>query len=189
MILLNIFPQNPNWKWECRLRPYRPLRTWFLSRQKFATSQNKLPAKFWKKILITFWDMIFSTFRAENVFFLFNNLLLNWPLHIFVRIVFQKFSFFKNFVADMAVRYTLCVHYTLCAQCIQCTERGMGGEINWWVVYVGSAPLATAALLLRIQSSLQNHMWTSNTKEWPTHVRPPKNIKTNFIVRLTLNGL
>jgi hypothetical protein len=52
-----------------------------------------------------------------KVCFWFKNLLLNWPLFIFVRIVFRKLCFFTDILADMAVRYTLCLRYNLCAYC------------------------------------------------------------------------
>ncbi len=34
--------------------------------------------------------------------------------------------------------------------------------------------LATAALWVLIQTSLKNHKWATNAKEWPTHSSPPK---------------
>ncbi len=56
-------------------------------------------------------------------FFLFKNLLLNWPLLSFVRLVFRKFRFFPVIVSDIAVCYTVCVRYTLCAHCVNWTVR------------------------------------------------------------------
>jgi hypothetical protein len=37
--------------------------------------------------------------------------------------------------------------------------------------------LATAALWVRIQTSLKNHKWATEAKEWPTHSSPPKEKK------------
>jgi hypothetical protein len=37
----------------------------------------------------------------------------------FVKKVFQKFSFFTDTVADLAVRCTLCGLYALCAHCMK----------------------------------------------------------------------
>ncbi len=34
--------------------------------------------------------------------------------------------------------------------------------------------LATAALWVRIQTSLKNRKWATKAKEWPTHSSPPK---------------
>jgi hypothetical protein len=36
--------------------------------------------------------------------------------------------------------------------------------------------LATAALWVRIETSLKNTTWGTKAKEWPKHSRPPKNI-------------
>ncbi len=37
--------------------------------------------------------------------------------------------------------------------------------------------LATAALWVRIQTSLKNTKWATSAKKWPTHSSPPKNIQ------------
>jgi hypothetical protein len=34
--------------------------------------------------------------------------------------------------------------------------------------------IATAVLWVRIQTSLKNHKWATEAKEWPTHSSPPK---------------
>ncbi len=34
--------------------------------------------------------------------------------------------------------------------------------------------LATAALWVRIQTSLKNQKWATSAKKWPTHSSPPK---------------
>ncbi len=36
-----------------------------------------------------------------------------------------------------------------------------------------ACPLATAVILVRIQTSLKNHKWAAKAKEWPTHSSPP----------------
>jgi hypothetical protein len=41
-----------------------------------------------------------------------------------------------------------------------------------WVAKLVPRLLATAALWVRIQTSLKNTKWA--TKEWPTHSSPPK---------------
>jgi hypothetical protein len=57
--------------------------------------------------------------------FLFKNLLLNLHLFIFVRVVFQKFCFFTDIVADMAVRYTV-----LCAPTVATSIPTLKGDSN-----------------------------------------------------------
>ncbi len=48
--------------------------------------------------------------------------------------------------------------------------------------------LATAALWVRIQTSLKNTKWATKAKEWPTHSSPPKKhltkiIQNNYIIQ------
>ncbi len=40
--------------------------------------------------------------------------------------------------------------------------------------------LATAALWVRIQTSLKNTKWATEAKEWPTHSSPPKKEEKSF---------
>ncbi len=48
--------------------------------------------------------------------------------------------------------------------------------------------LATAALWVRIHTSLKNPKWATFSKEWPTHSSPPKNIqKESFLSFFTLD--
>jgi hypothetical protein len=62
--------------------------------------------------------------------FLFNNLLLNLPLYIFVRIVFQKFSFFKKILLPIWPCAILCARAILCAPTVNyhsvCPLVGIG---------------------------------------------------------------
>ncbi len=46
-----------------------------------------------------------------------------------------------------------------------------------WVDKLLARLPATAALWVRIQTSLKNHKWTTEAKEWPTHCSPPKKKK------------
>jgi hypothetical protein len=50
--------------------------------------------------------------------------------------------------------------------------------ILWrWLAKLVARLLATAALGVRIQTSLKNTKWATSAKEWPTHSSPPKKYK------------
>jgi hypothetical protein len=49
-------------------------------------------------------------------------------------------------------------------------------KLGRWVAKLVARLLATAALLVRIQTSLKNTKWVTSAKEWPTHSSPSKNI-------------
>ncbi len=54
-------------------------------------------------------------------------------------------------------------------------------EMTWrWMAKMVARQLATAALWVRIQTSLKNAKWSTKAKEWPTHYSPQKNIKKPF---------
>jgi hypothetical protein len=44
--------------------------------------------------------------------------------------------------------------------------------------------LTTAALRVRIQTSLKNKKWATNAKEWPTHSSLPKDIQKKLTALL-----
>jgi hypothetical protein len=58
------------------------------------------------------------------------------------------------------------------------TRSGRGWvakSLEGWVAKSVARHLTTAALWVRIQTSLKNHKWaTSQAKEWPTHSSAPK---------------
>ncbi len=56
-------------------------------------------------------------------------------------------------------------------------DRWLSGR---WVAKLVAYLLATAALWVRIQTSLKNTNWATQAKEWPTHSSPPKNIQKNY---------
>ncbi len=47
-------------------------------------------------------------------------------------------------------------------------------SLTGWVAKSVARQLATAVLWVRIQTSLKNHKWATQAKEWPTHSSPPK---------------
>ncbi len=53
----------------------------------------------------------------------------------------------------------------------------MGG----WAAKLVARQLATAALRVRIQTSLKNHQWATYAKEWPRNSSPPKNIQKKIL--------
>ncbi len=53
-----------------------------------------------------------------------------------------------------------------------------------WVAKSVARQLATAVLWVRI-TTLKNHKWVTEAKEWPTHSSPPKNKKNSWSVQNT----
>ncbi len=88
---------------------------------------KKSPAKFRKKIKITIlWHDFFPLLQLK-MFFLFKNLLLNWPLFIFCMNSFLKFSLFSQMGSPIWPCVILCACAKRCAPTVNWILAWMAG--------------------------------------------------------------
>jgi hypothetical protein len=73
-------------------------------------------------------------------------------------------------------------HFFLFFQAVLCA---IGSKKVNWVAKLVAQLFATAALWVRIQTSLKYTKWATKAKEWPTQYSPSKNIQKTYISSLS----